>query len=298
MSTTDDWTLGRLLQWTADYLQQNGSDSPRLDAEILLAKSRGCKRIELYTSFDEIAAEDVRQQFRQLVKRRAEGAPVAYLVGEREFYSLPFLVNADVLIPRPETEFLIVQLFDRIKKQGRGGDPIQVLDLGTGSGCLAVTIAHHWPHARVTAVDVSPAALAVARSNAQRHQVLDRIEFLESDLWQGLEKRKFDYIVSNPPYVTDDEYIGLDREVAAYEPKLALVAGPLGTEILSQIAQQAPNHLHGNGWVFCEISPMIRDATVAIFKGVSGLTDVDVTKDLELRARIVGARRCAEEPPA
>lgn len=298
MSTTDEWTLGRLLQWTADYLRQNGSDSPRLDAEILLAKSRGCKRIELYTSFDEIAADDVRQQFRQLVKRRAEGAPVAYLVGEREFYSLPFLVTADVLIPRPETEFLIVRLFDRIKKQGRGGDPIEVLDLGTGSGCLAVTIAHHWPQARVTAVDVSPAALAVARSNAQRHNVVDRIEFLESDLWQRLDKRKFDYIVSNPPYVTDAEFLELDREVADYEPKLALVAGPQGTEILSRIAQQAPNHLHGNGWVFCEISPMIRDTTVAIFEGVASLTDVDVTKDLEQRARIVGARRCAEEPPA
>jgi len=290
MSITDEWTIGRLLQWTADYLRQSGSDTPRLDAEILLATSRGCKRIDLYTSFDEIAGDDVRQRFRQLVRRRAEGAPVAYLVGEREFYSLPFFVTPDVLIPRPETEFLIVRLFELIKKQGRSADSLQILDLGTGSGCLAVTIAHHWPLAHVTAVDISSGALAVAQRNAQRHHVSERVEFLLGDLWQVIGDCRFDYIVSNPPYVTEAEYEGLDREVREFEPKMALVAGPLGTEILQRIARESPRHLVPDGWVLGEISPMIRDAVVEIFSAVPGLGQVDVTKDLEQRARVVSAQ--------
>ena len=135
----EDWTIGRLLKWTADYLQQHGAASPRLDAEVLLAHARGSRRIELYTSFEEPASEELRTRFRELVRRRAEGMPVAYLVGHREFFSLDFRVTSDVLIPRPETEFLVIACLDRIK--ARGGEPANVVDVGTGSGIVAITVA-------------------------------------------------------------------------------------------------------------------------------------------------------------
>src|ERR1700681_3671475 len=133
----EEWTIGRLLKWTADYLQQHGAASARLDAEVLLAHARGSRRIELYTSFEEPATDELRTKFRELVRRRAEGMPVAYLVGHREFFSLDFRVTSDVLIPRPETEFLVMACLDRIKARGSG--PVEVADVGTGCGIIAIT---------------------------------------------------------------------------------------------------------------------------------------------------------------
>src|SRR6478672_7807971 len=180
---SESWTILRLLTWTTDYLKSHGSDSPRLDAEVLLAHARGCERIMLYTAFDQIVDESVRGKFRELVKRRAEGEPVAYLVGKREFYSLSFRVTPDVLIPRPETEFVVVAALDALKELPN--DPL-VADVGTGSGAIAVAIGKHAPRAKAIAIDISSAALAVAKENAAAHQVLERIEFLEGDLLASL----------------------------------------------------------------------------------------------------------------
>ncbi|MEE9603293.1 MAG: HemK/PrmC family methyltransferase, partial [Thermoguttaceae bacterium] len=187
------WTVGRLLSWTADYLKGTGSDTSRLDAEVLLAESLGCRRIELYTSFHNEPDESVRTAFRELVRRRAAGTPVAYLVGHREFYSLDFRVTPDVLIPRPETELLVVTLLDLAKQrdsvnlQASGNpkasvNPPRIADVGTGSGIIAVCAAKHLPDARVTALDVSQPALEVARGNAIDHGVADSIEWVHSDL--------------------------------------------------------------------------------------------------------------------
>ncbi|MFZ5829507.1 MAG: N5-glutamine methyltransferase family protein, partial [Planctomycetota bacterium] len=190
MPSTEVWTVGRLLQWTADYLKGHGSDSPRLDAEVLLAHALGWQRIQLYTAFDQAPAEGPRTAFRELVKRRAEGTPVAYLVGHREFFSLRFRVSPAVLIPRPETELVVVTLLDLAK--GRAGG-LKLADVGTGSGILAVAIAKHLPGCRVTAVDSSPAALDIARANAADHGVAERIEFLESDLLAAVPPGDFDF---------------------------------------------------------------------------------------------------------
>src|SRR5437762_11217923 len=178
---SDSWTVLRLLTWTTDYLKSHGSDSPRLDAEVLLAHARGCERITLYTTFDEIVSEEVRGKFRELVKRRAEGVPVAYLVGKREFYSLSFRVTPDVLIPRPETEFVVVAALDALKGSEfrvQGSEAPLVADIGTGSGAIAVAIAKHAPGCRVIATDISPAALAIAKENAAAQGVAGRIEFV------------------------------------------------------------------------------------------------------------------------
>ena len=172
------WTIGRLLNWTADFLRERGADSPRLDAEVLLAHARGCQRIELYTAFEEPASDELRTSFRELVKQRAAGKPVAYLVGKREFFSLSFDVTPDVLIPRPETETLVVKALDLLKQRANeAAIPPRVIDVGTGSGAIAVAIAKRNKAAQVVAVDVSPAALAVARRNADKHGVAERIEF-------------------------------------------------------------------------------------------------------------------------
>src|SRR6188472_816205 len=159
----DSWTVLRLLTWTTEYLKSHGSESPRLDAEVLLAHARGCERIMLYAAFDEVVPDDVRAVFRELVRRRAEGTPVAYLVGKREFYSLDFRVTPDVLIPRPETEHLVIAVLDRLKADGQ--KPAQVADVGTGSGIIAICVAKQAPQVQVTAIDLSPAALAIAEEN-------------------------------------------------------------------------------------------------------------------------------------
>ncbi len=156
MTGSESWTIGRLLQWTASYLRDHGAEQPRLDAEVLLAHVRGCQRIELYTAFDQLADDGVRAEFRRLVKQRAEGTPVAYLVGHREFYSLRFRVTPDVLIPRPETEFVLVTLLDLVKEARHTDQPLQLADVGTGCGNLAIAAAIQLPQAQVTAIDISP----------------------------------------------------------------------------------------------------------------------------------------------
>jgi release factor glutamine methyltransferase len=290
MPPTEPWTVGRLLQWTTDYLKRHGSDSPRLDAEVLLAEALGCKRIELYTAFDQEPREEARAAFRELVRRRSEGTPVAYLVGRREFYSLTFRVTPDVLIPRPETEFLVIALLDLARQRQAG--QVTVCDVGTGSGIVAVAAAKHLPNARITAVDISPAALEVARSNAETHGVLERIEFLESDLFAAVPpEQRFDFVVSNPPYVSEAEMEALAPDVRDHEPRLALLAGPIGTEVIQTLVSQAAERLNPGGYLLLEISPMIHDAVQALLTANTRFEPGPTVKDLARLPRVVQARR-------
>ena len=290
MAESETWTVGRLLQWTADYLKRHGADGPRLDAEVLLAEVLHCPRIALYTSFDEVPGEAARTAFRGLVKRRAEGTPVAYLVGHREFFSLDFRVTRDVLIPRPETEFVVMTLIELARQSPR--DPIAICDVGTGSGIIAVAAAKHLAKSRITAIDVSPAALAVARGNAQTHGVLERIEFVESDLFAAVPpERRFDFVVSNPPYVGEAELETLAPEVRRFEPRMALVAGSRGTEVIERLLAQAAERLNSGGHLLLEISPMIHDAVEALLRADGRLEPGPTVKDLSRLPRVVQARR-------
>jgi release factor glutamine methyltransferase len=293
----EPWTIGRLLNWTTDFLREKGADSPRLDAEVLLAHVRGCKRIELYTAFEEPASEELRQQFRELVKQRAAGKPVAYLVGQREFFSLPFEVTPDVLIPRPETELLVVRALDLAKQAPltERQDGIQIADIGAGSGILPVTLAKRLPSSRVTAIDVSPAALAVAKRNAEKHGVTDRIEWFESDLFASVpEDRKFDIIVSNPPYITTAEMAALAGDVRRFEPELALHGGEQGTDVISRLIPQAADRLAPEGWLLMEISPTIISAVESLIEAEPRLERRPTQKDLAGMARVVQAQRRVE----
>jgi release factor glutamine methyltransferase len=267
MPETETWTIGRLLQWTTGYLKERGADSPRLDAEVLLAEALGCRRIELYTTFGETPEEAARTAFRELVRRRAEGAPVAYLVGRREFYSLSFRVTPDVLIPRPETEFLVIRLLDLAGRQSPAGERWEIADVGAGSGIIAICAAKRLENSRVTAVDISPAALKVAQGNAAEHAVGERIEFVESDLFSAVPaERRFDFIVSNPPYVAraDPHLASGDLR---FEPPAALSDGSVdGLDSIRAVVAGAPDHLEPGGWLMIEHGYDQKDAVQALLE--------------------------------
>lgn len=287
--TDEPWTIGNLLRWTKSYLGEHGSDTPRLDAEVLLAKAQGCQRIDLYTTYDEFASDKTLVTYRELVRRRAIGTPVAYLVGQREFYSREFRVTPDVLIPRPETEFVLVALLDLVKQLGE--QTIELVDVGTGSGILAICAALHIPDCRVVAIDISQEAIRVAESNAVSHQVEKHVQFLKGDLLTPLQSgRVFDFIVSNPPYVTEVEWESLAINVREHEPRNALVAGEQGTEVIDRLIEQSTTHLKQGGWLVVEISPMLVEQVDELFADRPEFGPTRIAKDLAGHPRVIMAQ--------
>jgi release factor glutamine methyltransferase len=251
LSTEQTWTLGTLLDWTAKHLAQKGVESPRLDAEVLLAHAAGCKRIDLYgLRHGEAAAPEVRQSYRELIRRRLEGCPVAYLVGRKEFYGMELKVSPAVLIPRPDSEHVVIEFVSLAKMKLNP----TVLDIGTGSGNLALAIAKHHPTARVTTIDLSDAALEIARENAVKHRLEERVRFLAGDLFAPLPAgERFDFIVSNPPYIAAAELANLPIGVRAYEPQLALDGGPGGFVVFDRLIDEARSRLNPGGYLIVEI---------------------------------------------
>ncbi len=286
------WTILQLLEWTTNYLRDHGAPSPRLDAEVLLAFARGCQRIELYMAFDQPATTEVRDRFRALVRQRATGAPVAYLVGAREFFSRSFKVSSEVLIPRPETEFVITTLLDCARQSGGAAQPFRIVDVGTGSGILAITAALELPQSQVTALDISPAARAIAEENAATHGVLKRVEFVQSDICSSLPaERSWDFVISNPPYVSHAELAGLAKDVRDFEPSLALDGGPDGLSVIRRLIPQSAACLKAGGWLILEISPMLQPAVVALIVAEEGFDTPQERRDLAHLPRVVYARR-------
>jgi release factor glutamine methyltransferase len=289
----EKWTVGRLLNWTADFFKGKCIESPLLDAQILLAKAMEIKRIELYTNFSSEPTEEQRTIFREFVKRRGAGEPAAYLVGSKEFYSIPFMVNSNVLIPRPETEQLVLETLDRLKildaRKNNCNDnselsgSISFCDVGTGSGAIAVAIAKNYSRELksllITAIDISPEALGVAKINAESAGVLRQINFVQSDLFEQVDDNvKFDVIVSNPPYVSSVEYDNLPVNIKNYEPKLALLAGETGTEIIAKLTPQAAKRIKTGGYLLMEISPMIADKVKKILED-NGWQNIQILHD-------------------
>jgi release factor glutamine methyltransferase len=288
--TADVWTVGRLLNWTTDFLRGKGADSPRLDAEVLLAHARGCQRIELYTAFEEEPPEAIRTAFRELVGKRAKGTPVAYLVGRREFFSLMFEVTPDVLIPRPETESLVVRAIDLAKTWP--GDEVHMIDVGTGSGIIAVTMAKRVKNAQVTAVDISPAAIEVARRNADKHGVDERIEFMKSDLFSAVPAgAKFDLVLSNPPYIASADMPTLQPDVRDYEPNLALDGGANGTEVIERLIPQGAERLNSGGWLLMEVGADNAQRVEELIQANGSFEIAETVKDIAGLPRVVQAKK-------
>jgi release factor glutamine methyltransferase len=265
--TQDEWTIGRLLTWTKGHLEAKGIDEPRLAAELLLAHVVGCKRIDLYARYSQLATPEQRAAFREMVIAAAEHRPIAYLIGRREFYSLNFIVTRDVLIPRPETELLVELALTWCKEHPR--DRYTLLDIGTGSGCIAVTVAKRQPTAQAVATDISSAALAVAGQNADRHGVKDRIRFVEADLLNlpsgAVPPGGFDIIVSNPPYIAERDRGALPQNVRDYEPAQALFAGQDGLDTYRRLCPEVGRFLHPGGTLILEIGFGQADAVQNLF---------------------------------
>jgi release factor glutamine methyltransferase len=292
MSTDEVWTINRLLTWTADYFKKQQIEQPRLEAEVLLGHALGCERIQLYTRFGDIVSDDQRARFREFVKQRVAGMPVAYIVGKKEFYSLPLSVTRDTLIPRPETEHLVIAVLDAIKAAPAAA-PHEVVDVGTGSGAVALAIAKHAKTANVLAIDQSPGALDVARQNAAALG-LAQVQFARGDLLSGVEaKPRFFAVAANLPYVSESEFAQLDKSVKDFEPTSALVSGPEGTELIARLIPQAAERLIPGGLLALELSPMIAGRVMDLVNADGRFEPAAVIKDLAGHQRIVTARRKA-----
>ena len=243
------------MQWTQRYLGEHGVDEPRLATEVLLSQALGCAKIELYTRFDSIPQADQLTAFREWVQAAAEHTPVAYLVGCKEFFSLEFEVTPAVLIPRPETEALVARALFLCENGIL--DRVHFLDVGTGSGCIAVTILKHAPDAQAVATDVSAEALEVARRNAEAHGVAERITFAQADRLklapELVPEGGFELMVSNPPYISAEEMAALPETVAAYEPPRALDGGEDGLSFYRTFAEAGPGILRAGGSILVEI---------------------------------------------
>ncbi len=246
------WNILSLVNWGTEYLQARGFESPRLTVELLLGRTLDCSRIELYTNFDKpLLAHDL-AAFKQLFKRRVAHEPLQYILGDTEFMGLRFLVDARVLIPRPETELLVEQVI----KEFRESSSLRILDIGTGSGNIAVSIAHFLPGATVDAIDESEPALAVAEANIHRHALADRVKLSRIDIMSaapGLRAHEYDLIVSNPPYVSLEEFGQLPPEIKDHEPSIATTDNGDGLTFYRRIADVAKELLRPDGKIFVEI---------------------------------------------
>jgi len=277
-----------LLAEAANELARAGVEQPELDARLLLQHVTGLTRSQLLLAGGEPVDEPAAGSFRRIIQQRAQRIPLQYLSGSQEFWSLDFKVSPAVLIPRPETEFLLEQ----VVRTCAGTDVTTALDLCTGSGVIAVVLAKEL-HCKVVAVDISPAALAIAACNISRHGMTEHIQLVCGDLLTPLDRnRPFDLLVSNPPYVAEEEIDRLQPEVGQAEPRLALSGGPGGMQCLERIAADAFAYLRPGGWVFVEIGADQGEAVMALFGSkTSSYDQVGVINDWTGRPRVLQARR-------
>lgn len=276
------WTVLRILQWTTEYFTAKEIESARLDAELLLAATLGLDRVGLYVNFERPLDPDELSAFRERVQRRARREPVQYILGETEFWSLVFQVSPAVLVPRGDTEILVEEALLRI------GNGVRILDVGTGSGAIAVALAHERPEVVVTALDSSLPALDVARGNALRNGVAERVVLMAGEL-AALPPGPFDMVVSNPPYIPAGEWQSLMPEVRDFEPRMALDGGVDGLEAYRHLARQAGRILAPGGWLLVEVGlGQARDVS-ALFKA-GGLVDISQREDYSHIPRVVFGR--------
>lgn len=291
--TEAPWTVKRLLEWTAGFFGKREVDSPRLSAEMLLSHVLNVHRIRLYTDYEKVVSDAHLAAYRDLVKRAGNHEPIAYLTGRAPFFNLDLTVTRDVLIPRPDTE-TIVENVAQLARAVPGFEAPRVLDLCTGSGAIALAVASRLKPATVVATDLSAAALAVARGNAERLGLADKIVFLEGDLYGALantpEAQPFDLILSNPPYIPTADIAQLDASVRDYEPHLALDGGPDGMNFHRQILAGTDGRLKPGGRVYLEIQfdqgPRVRD----LAESFDHLAEARVIKDAAGHERVVTAR--------
>jgi release factor glutamine methyltransferase len=283
------WTILNLLKWTTDFLNKHGIDNPRPDAEILLAHVLECERIDLYLRYDQPLHAEELGRFKPLIQRRAKREPVAYITGIKEFWSIDFKVTPDVLIPRPETEGLV----ESALRCGSENDSCRVLELGTGSGIISVTLAHERPQWRLWASDISTKAIDVARWNAHKQLKNDRITFVVGHWFDAIDGKRnhFDLIVSNPPYIARHDMSQLEPDISRFEPSHALDGGWDGLESISLIIKSACNYMKPSGWLILEIGYDQGDSVQMLGKDCGVFDRIMIEKDLSGHDRMALFRK-------
>jgi release factor glutamine methyltransferase len=263
--------------------------SPRLNAELLLMFTLGCDRAYLYAHPERKLSTEEQSRYEQALSERTHGLPAQYITGHQEFWGMDFIVTPAVLIPRPETEHVIEKVLELVDARARTLAPtLRIVDVGTGSGCIALALAKELPQAEMHATDTSAAALEIARANAARHRLENRVQFHGTDLLRGLEDLTFDFVVSNPPYVGESEEDQVQLEVRKFEPRAAVFAGPTGLEVIEHLIPQAGRALKPGGWLVMEISGRIADRVRGLLWGWG---EVGTTNDLQGIPRVAAARR-------
>ena len=292
--TSGPWTVRRLLEWTTPFFTRKQVDSPRLSAELLLAHVLDVPRIKLYTDYERVLPDKQLTAFRSLVQRASEHEPIAYLTGRAHFFNLEFEVNRDVLIPRTDTETLVENVLQLARNQA-GFEAPRVLDLCTGSGCVAAAIAHHLKAATVLATDISAAAVALARKNVERLELSGRVTIEQGDLFEPLTRivdvSPFHLIVANPPYIPTAQIETLDRSVRDYEPIAALDGGLDGLVLHRRILAEAPHRLVPGGHVFLEIAFDQGELAAQVAAEFPQLERVRVLKDYAGHDRVLAAQK-------
>lgn len=299
-TTEQAWTTRKLLAWMSEAFTSKDLDSPRLCAEILLAHVIGCDRLRLYMDADRPATPLERTDLRDLVKRALDHEPVQYLTGEAWFFGLPFRVDKRVLIPRPATETIVEHLLQHARSRfahaGETGEGFLIADICTGCGCIAIALAKRLAGARIVATDISAEALEVARANAARHGVTERIDFVQGDLLAPLadhasagRARSLHYLVSNPPYIPDDEWGAVPPNVKNHEPHLALRAGPDGLDYVRRIAAEAPNHVRDSGLILIEVATSRADQARGLIVAHDRIAHTEILEDHEGLPRVIVA---------
>mgnify|MGYP006285407891 CR=1 FL=1 len=284
------WTVLKLLRWTAGYFEEEEvTETPRLDADLLLAHVLGLQRVQLYARFDTPVSDEQRQEFRKLVKRRVSGEPVAYLVGRRAFWQMDLQTDARALIPRPETEVLVEVALERLSEPD---GELRIADVGTGTGAVALAIATERDDASVLATDISDEALALAESNIDEQGFSERIECLESDLLADVPDRwiPFDMIVSNPPYVPESDRDDVMVDVREYEPDEALFAGPDGLATIERLVAESHDALREGAWLVVEIAHSQGEDVSSLFER-TGFGNVDIRQDYAGNDRVVSGQK-------
>lgn len=282
----ESMTVGDAIAWGASRLDESehGGRHTRQDSTLLLRHVLGLSQTEIITERERPLTREETERFNAAIRERAKGKPIQYTTGRQEFFGLPFRVTPDVLIPRPETEHLVEAAIERMREHAAP----RIADVGTGSGCIAIALARALPLASVTALDISSAALEVARENARRNDVENQIRFVESDLLSAVQSERFDAVVSNPPYVGLSERKSLPVEVRDYEPATALFAGRTGLELYQRLIVEAAVALSSNGWLLIEIGHGQRDAIAALLRDWSAVQFID---DLQKIPRVTIARK-------
>ena len=282
------WTIARLLTWTTDFFHEHGIESPRLDAEVLLSAVLGRDRMYLYVHFDEPLEPDELARFRAYVKERAAHVPLAYVLGRREFMGLDFRVTRDTLIPRPDTEVLVQCALDFLRARIDGGaDDLWIADIGTGTGAIALSVIHYTEGAYADVVDISPAAAAVARENAEKLGLTERLDVHVGDLLAPLAGRSYDMILSNPPYIPSADIAELMPEVCRYEPHLALDGGADGLDIYRRLMADAPILLKDGGAIAVEVGMDEAKAVAELAIAHPRIVRTEMLKDLAGIERVV-----------